>query len=109
MKRPSKPTRGLIVRQPHIDRILDGKKTWEIRGSKTAVEGRIALIQGGSGLIVGECEIVRVVGPLTLAQLRANAGKAGFRARAPPHRNRPARSCPTAETVSWPVPLFTAT
>jgi len=31
--------------------ILAGKKTWEIRGRKTHVRGKIALIRGGSHLI----------------------------------------------------------
>jgi len=58
--------------------ILDGKKTWEIRGRATHVRGRIGLIRGGSGLVVGTCELVDVVGPLTLADLRSNARKAGL-------------------------------
>jgi hypothetical protein len=46
--------------------ILARKKTWEFRGKKTNVRGTIALIRGGSGLIVDTCELVDVVGPLTL-------------------------------------------
>jgi hypothetical protein len=70
--------RALVVRQPHIDRILAGSKTWEIRGSSTAVREAIGLIQSGSGQIVGTCEVVDVVGPLSLAELKQNAKKAGF-------------------------------
>lgn len=69
---PSK-LRGLLIRQPFIDWILDGKKTWEIRGSATAVRGPIALLQSGSGTIVGTCELIDVEGPLTAKKLRANA------------------------------------
>jgi hypothetical protein len=58
--------------------ILDGTKTWEIRGSCTSVRGKIALIRGGSGLIVGRCELVDVVGPLTHQQLMDNSDKTGI-------------------------------
>lgn len=36
---------GLIIRQPWLDRILDGQKTWEIRGTNTQIRGPIGLIQ----------------------------------------------------------------
>lgn len=74
-------TRGLVVRQPHVDRILAGRKVWEIRGTRTQIRGPIALIQGGSGLIVGTCEVSGVIGPLSLSEFRKNARKAGFAAR----------------------------
>jgi len=50
--------RALIIRQPHIGRILAGQKIWEMRSTKTQVRGRIALIEGGSGLITGEACLV---------------------------------------------------
>ncbi len=53
--------RALIIRQPYIGQILDGRKTWELRSSKTKVRGRIALIEGGSGLITGTVDIWRVM------------------------------------------------
>ena len=37
--------------------IFDGKKAWEIRGSDTKIRGRIGLIESGSGLIIGECNL----------------------------------------------------
>jgi ASCH domain len=39
---------GLRVKQPWIDLILRGVKTWELRGSRTKASGRIALIQSGT-------------------------------------------------------------
>jgi hypothetical protein len=30
-------TRGLLIESPYIDRILVGRKTWELRGSRTSI------------------------------------------------------------------------
>ena len=62
--------RGLIIRDPWIDLILSGKKTWEIRGSKTKVRGEIALIRSGSGMVYGTCRFVDVIGTLSLRLMR---------------------------------------
>lgn len=72
--------RGLIIRNPHLEKILRDDKIWEIRGRRTKVRGRIALILGGSGTIVGEADLVDCLGPISLARLRREAGKAGGRA-----------------------------
>lgn len=56
---------GLVIKKKWLDLILSGEKTWEIRGSKTKVRGRIALIESGSGMVVGEAHLVEVLGPLT--------------------------------------------
>src|SRR5437867_1448428 len=61
--------KGLIVKQPWIDKILSGAKVWELRGSATKIRGPIALIEGGTGTVVGRCEIVDVKGPLSLSEL----------------------------------------
>jgi hypothetical protein len=45
--------RALLIRHPWIDMILDGKKTWEIRGSRTAIRETIGLIPSASGTVVG--------------------------------------------------------
>ena len=52
--------RALVIRQPHIGHILYGMKSWEMRSKPTKIRGRIGLIEAGSGLIVGECEIDRI-------------------------------------------------
>lgn len=52
--------RGLVIRQPHIGKILDGMKTWEMRSRPTKIRGVVGLIEAGSGLVVGEAEIVGV-------------------------------------------------
>lgn len=50
--------KALIIRDPWIDLILDGRKTWELRTSPTKVRGRIGLIRQGTGLIVGVADLV---------------------------------------------------
>ena len=47
--------KALIIRKPWINMILDGSKTWEMRSRYSRPQGKIALIESGSGLIVGEC------------------------------------------------------
>jgi len=71
--------RALLIRHPHIDKILDGQKTWEIRGSRTAIRGTIALIASGSGTVIGVCDVVDCIGPLTQDEFRKNAARAGMR------------------------------
>lgn len=50
--------KGLIVKAPWIDLLLEGKKSWEIRGRQTNIRGEIALIQSGTGHIYGTINIV---------------------------------------------------
>jgi hypothetical protein len=67
---------GLLIKSPHIENILQGRKSWEIRGSSTKnTNATIALIRGGSGTIVGRCQIASVIGPLTREQLLKNEHK----------------------------------
>ncbi len=73
------PLRALLIRHPWIDKILANEKMWEIRGSRTSVRGRIGLIASRSGTIVGVCDLVGCVGPLTADEFRKNAKKAGMR------------------------------
>ena len=66
--------KGLIIRKPWIDYILEGTKVWEIRGNKTNIRGKIELIQSGSGLVVGCCEIVDCI-QLSLDEYKQNVNK----------------------------------
>ena len=50
--------KGLIIKSPWIELILQGRKTWEIRGSNTSIRGRIALIKSGSGLVYGTVDLI---------------------------------------------------
>lgn len=61
--------KGLIIKSPHIENILDGKKVWELRGSDTKIRGRIALIKSGSKTIVGYANLVGSSGPCSPAAL----------------------------------------
>ncbi len=70
--------RALLVRSPWIEKILEGKKTWEIRGSRTTVRGPIGLIRSGSGKIIGLCDVVDCIPLLSDEQFRKNARKAGM-------------------------------
>jgi hypothetical protein len=69
---------ALVIRRPWIDKILGGCKTWEMRGSRTQKRGRIALIQSGSGTIVGVADLDGVIVPLTQSEFIANAGLSGI-------------------------------
>jgi hypothetical protein len=64
--------KGLLIKERWLDLILSGKKTWEIRGKATTIRGRIALIQSGSGMVYGVCEVVDVRGPLSIEEMQAN-------------------------------------
>lgn len=50
--------RALIVRKEWLDLIFSGQKTWEMRSARTNIRGKIGLIEAGSGMIVGETEII---------------------------------------------------
>lgn len=48
----------LVIKQPWIEMELDGLKPWELRSRATNIRGRIGLIEQGTGLIVGEAELL---------------------------------------------------
>jgi hypothetical protein len=70
-----KEMKGLIIETPHIDRILSGEKTWEMRSMHNRYRGLIALIRKRSGTIVGVAEIVDSLGPLSEKQMLDNQSK----------------------------------
>jgi hypothetical protein len=71
--------RALVFEHPWIDLILDGKKCWEIRDSPTSVRGMIGLVPSGSETVVGVCDVVDCVGPLSAEEVFMNACEAGMR------------------------------
>jgi hypothetical protein len=70
--------RGLIIRTNPLNNILGGRKTWEIRGSRTKIRGTIGLIESGTGTIVGCCELVDCLGPLSLIEMQHTVEKHGI-------------------------------
>lgn len=72
MTPPSLPERALVIREPWISLILDGRKTWELRGSGTARRGIIALVASGTGLVLGQANLTGSIGPLTRRDLADN-------------------------------------
>lgn len=66
---------GLIIKKEWLEKIFAGAKTWELRGSRTHKRGRIALIESGLGLVVGEVNIVDCLGPLTENIYSSNKSK----------------------------------
>jgi hypothetical protein len=45
--------RGLVIKQPWVGMIADGKKIWEMRTRRTRLRGWIGLIEKGAGQVVG--------------------------------------------------------
>ncbi len=58
--------RALIIDSVWLDMILSGLKTWEMRTNNTKIRGKIGLIEKGTGLIVGEVELVDSLPPLDM-------------------------------------------
>lgn len=63
------PTRGFVVQEHWMNEILALAKDWELRGSKTNIRETVALIQSGTGLIVGTVRISDSIGPLSKMEL----------------------------------------
>lgn len=68
--------KGLIIDTPHIDKILLGEKTWEMRSTRTKQRGPVALIRKGHpGKIIGIAEIIDSLGPFSKEEMLANQSK----------------------------------
>lgn len=96
-------THALIIREEPLAKILSGTKTWEIRGSATKRRGPIALVQSKSGLVVGTAELVDVVGPLSLDELRRASRRTGFTPDGLPYRTTYAWVLRNARRLRKPV------
>lgn len=66
---------GLVIRREPLLKILKGGKTWEMRSKKIHKRGQIALIEKGTGLVVGVANLVDCKGPLNEAEMLANQDK----------------------------------
>lgn len=61
--------KALIVDEPYCEYILSGKKTWDMRSSKTTIRGRVGVIKKGSGTVVGFVDVIDCLGPLSEHQM----------------------------------------
>ena len=50
--------RALIIKKEWLDKIFNEGKIWEMRTTRTKIRGKVGLIESGSGLIVGEANII---------------------------------------------------
>lgn len=67
---------ALIIDTPHIDNILSGMKTWEMRFRHEKRRGPIGLIQKGyPGKIIGVAEMIDSCGPFSREEMLANQSK----------------------------------
>ncbi len=64
--------KGLIIRAPWIDLILDGHKCWEMRKKATEQRGWIALIQSGTGAVQGVAQLVDCLPRISVADYNAH-------------------------------------
>jgi len=56
-------TKGLIIDEPWISKIINGGKDWEMRSRSSRIRGPIGLIRKGSLQIVGVANMTNVSGP----------------------------------------------
>ncbi len=87
-------TRGLIIADPWIGHILDGRKDWEMRSQATSVRGWFGLIRKGSGTVVGLARLVDCGRALDEAEMIANFG----------HHRIPVDMIRRGEVAKWIVP-----
>ena len=64
------PISGLIIRPEPLEKILDGRKMWEMRSDGKAKREIVALIEKGGKRILGVARIVDVRGPLSEQTMR---------------------------------------
>ena len=60
--------KGLIIKKEHLDKIFDGGKCFEMRTTRTKTRGPIRLIESGSGLIMGEAQLIDCLEPFKDAE-----------------------------------------
>lgn len=68
-------TRGLVIAEEPLNRILSGKKTMELRAKHNRRLGPIALIMKKSKKVFGVARIVESIGPMDFKEFTARAGE----------------------------------
>src|SRR4051794_6850990 len=89
-----KVQKGLVIREPWIDLILSGEKTWEMRSQRPAYRGWIGLIRKGSGCVSGVARLSDVGQQLSPDEMIATQGK---------HRI-PHAMIRSGEVAKWNIP-----
>ncbi len=87
-------TRGLVIADPWIDHILEGRKDWEMRSQPTAIRGWFGLIRKGSGQVVGLARLVDCGKALDQAAMIDSI----------PHHRIPETMIRRGEVAKWVVP-----
>jgi hypothetical protein len=67
--------KGLVINQPWLGMILRGEKTWEMRSQPCRHRGPVALIEKGSGKVMGVAEIVHDLPPQGRSDWQRNKNK----------------------------------
>lgn len=109
--------RALLIRHPWIDLILDGKKSWEIRGARTTIRGTVGLVASGSGTVRAS-ETVQVWDRMAVPGLSGVIKHLlavlvlpvyfGFLEDGPQHPPHVSRRCLVVRIVPLPIPKPTA-
>ncbi|KZZ23277.1 hypothetical protein A3753_04200 [Sulfitobacter sp. HI0082] len=87
-------TRGLIIADPWIDHILNGRKDWEMRSQATSIRGWFGLIRKGSGSVVGLARLRDCGMALNQTEMIANFD----------HHRIPVDMIRRGEVAKWVVP-----
>lgn len=86
--------KGLVIREPWIDLLLSGEKTWEMRGQRPSYRGWIGLIRKGSGRVSGVARLIDVGFALSPEEMVATFDK---------HRI-PEAMISSGEVAKWTTP-----
>lgn len=91
-------TRGLVIRTRWLNEILSGRKTWEMRSRATTAVGPVALVEKGSGTVVGVARLTGCGTRLDAARMRATTDRHAI----------PTAEIPDAVERGWTVPWYLA-
>lgn len=86
--------KGLVIREPWIDLILSGQKTWEMRSQAPSYRGWIGLIRKGSGCVSAIARLAEVGAPLSMAEMVATIDR----------HQIPERMIRSGEVAKWTTP-----
>jgi hypothetical protein len=71
------PRKGLIIMADPLEKILSGTKSLELRKSRNLQSGPIALIQKGTGCVMGVAQVSEAISPMSWPEFEARAGEHG--------------------------------